>query len=336
MIQTWCNGSDSWQPCEALVRVACRETNRFANRISSKLDKLDANDKAAWGTAIIQFFQETLSRCLDIEVELQEEIIREKAKVFKKVADNDQDIAAAKSFESSTWASLVPSLKVRCIAAHFLQEALESLNENVPVPLMVAKELLDELNRSRELAEAAAKNEDIALAFQEAILSEWGMDEGDREEALMNVARLSQTQGSAMFFMMQTAGATNVMIQVLSALYEGEPSGSADSFAIPYLLEIMQDVFQKFAESEATEGHRISGGIKVALYCTTFSSTIVCLLKAMMAFDKDHFETQKAAFFPMVCGLITVQSEEIRELVQEILMTKFGPMLGVASNGMEA
>lgn len=245
------------------------------------------------------------------------------------------DIAAAKSFESSTWASLVPSLKIRCIAAHFLQEALQSLNESVPVPLPVAKDLLDELNRSRDLAEAAAKNEDIALAFQEAILSEWGMDDEDREEALMNVARLSQTQGSAMFFMMQTAGATNVMIQVLSALYEGEASGSSDSFAIPYLLEIMRDVFHKFAESETAEGHRISN-IKVAVYCTTFSSTIVCLLKAMIAFDKDHFEKQKAAFFPMVCRLITVQSEEIRELVQEILMTKFGPMLGVASDGMEA
>ncbi|KAL3938388.1 MAG: hypothetical protein SGBAC_006689 [Bacillariaceae sp.] len=335
MIQTWCNGTDSWQPCEALVRVACKETNRFANRVSAKLEGLDANDKAAWGTAIIQFFQETLRRCLDIEVELQEEIIQEKAKVFKRVADNDQDIAAAKSFESSTWASLVPSLKIRCIAAHFLQEALQSLNESVPVPLPVAKDLLDELNRSRDLAEAAAKNEDIALAFQEAILSEWGMDDEDREEALMNVARLSQTQGSAMFFMMQTAGATNVMIQVLSALYEGEASGSSDSFAIPYLLEIMRDVFHKFAESEAAEGHRISN-IKVAVYCTTFSSTIVCLLKAMIAFDKDHFEKQKAAFFPMVCRLITVQSEEIRELVQEILMTKFGPMLGVVSDGMEA
>jgi len=213
---------------------------------------------------------------------------------------------------------------------------LQSLNENVPVPVTIAKELLDELNRSRDLAEAAAKNEDIALAFQEAILSEWGMDEEDREEALMNVARLSQTQGSAMFFLMQTAGATNVMIQVLSALYEGDPSDSPESFAIPYLLKIMQDVFLKFTESEATEGHRVGGGIKVAAYCTTFSSTIVCLLKAMIAFDKDHFEQQKAAFFPMVCSLITVQGEEIRELVQEILMTKYGPMLGVTTNGMEA
>jgi len=137
MIQTWCNGSDSWQPCEALVRVACTETNRFANRVSARMDGLDANDKAVWGIAIIQFFKDTLSRCLDIEIELQDEIIKEKALVFKKVADNDQDITAARSFESSTWANLVPALKIRCIAAHFLQQALQSLNENVPVPVTI-------------------------------------------------------------------------------------------------------------------------------------------------------------------------------------------------------
>lgn len=237
-----------------------------------------------------------------------------------------------KSFEASSWVKLVPSLKVRCVAAHFLQQALESLDEAVIVPLLeekVVKDLLDELNRSRAMAEIAAKNEDLALAFQEAILSEWGMDEDDREEALMNVARLSQTQGSAMFFLTQTAGATNVMIQVLSALYESEKADTPESFAVPYLLDIMQDVFSKFAESESKEGHRMGGGIKVATYCTTFASTIVCLLKAMLAFDQEHFEKQKAAFFPKVCRLVTVQTDEIRELVQEILMKKFGPMLGV-------
>ena len=90
MIQIWCNGSDSWQPCEALVRVACKETYRFGHRVSGKMEGLDANDKAAWGMAVIQFFKDTLSRCLDIEIELQEEIIKEKALVLKKVADNDQ------------------------------------------------------------------------------------------------------------------------------------------------------------------------------------------------------------------------------------------------------
>ena len=94
----------------------------------------------------------------------------------------------------------------------------------------------------------------------------------------------------------------------------------------------------KFAESEANERHRIDpnmmrnaseSGIKVALYCTSFASVVVCLLEAMLSFDREHFERQKNIFFEMICRLITVQSDEIRELVQKILLTKFGPMLGV-------
>ena len=204
--------------------------------------------------------------------------------------------------------------------------------------------ILEELGRSRVISEKAAKDEDIAHAFQEAILSEWGMDDEDREEALVNVARLSQTQGSAMFFLTQTAGATSAMIRVLSALYDNDNYGSRENqwdheaFAIPFLLEIMQDVFMKFAESEANERHRIDpnmmrnaseSGIKVALYCTSFASVVVCLLEAMLSFDREHFERQKNIFFEMICRLITVQSDEIRELVQKILLTKFGPMLGV-------
>ena len=147
------------------------------------------------------------------------------------------------------------------------------------------------------------------------ILSEWGMDdENDREGALVNVARLSHTQGSAMFVLTQTADATNVIIRVLSALYDSKKyrgeeevttSWDHEAFAIPYLLDIMKDVFSNFAESEAKEGHRIDpnawrnhaeSGSKAALYCTTFATSIVCLLKAMLSFDQDHFPRQKSAF----------------------------------------
>jgi hypothetical protein len=220
------------------------------------------------------------------------------------------------------------------------------------VPLLSEKVvigLLHELNRSQEMAENAAKNEDIAHAFQEAILSDWGMDEEDRDESLVNVAKISQTQGSAMFFLTQTAGATNVMIRILSVLYVSEDNEGLDAgkwnheaYAISYLLEMMKDILTKFAESEAKEGHRIdpnvwrntaekgvSGKLKLAVYCTAFASSIECLLRAMLSFDQEHFERQKAAFFPMICRLITVQSDEIRSLVQQILLKKFGPMLDV-------
>eukprot|EP00980_Cylindrotheca_fusiformis_P007138 scaffold1501_cov130-Cylindrotheca_fusiformis.AAC.7 len=347
LIQLWCNGAESWEPCEALVRVACHECKRLSKRVPEKIKELEESDAVVWSNALVSFYQETLCQGINIEQSAKERLVEEKAKAFQENGEHgngianqkldqnageakgmDQDaeeakgmdqnaeeakgvdqrvgeaneLSSVKSFEVSSYVKLVPSLKVRCVAAHFLQQALESLDESVLVPFLdesVIKSLLDELNRSRDMAEIAAKNEYLALAFQEAILSEWGMDEENREEALMNVAMLSQTQGSAMFFLTQTAGATNVMIQVLSALYENGKAGASQSFAIPYLLKIMEDVFSKFSESESKEGHRMGGGIKVATYCTTFASTIVCLLKAILAFDQEHFEQQKAAFFPM-------------------------------------
>jgi hypothetical protein len=204
--------------------------------------------------------------------------------------------------------------------------------------------LLKGLNLSRELSDRAVKNEDLAHAFQESMLSEWGLDDEMGEEALVNVARLAHSQGSAMFFLSQTAGATNAVIVLLSALYDYEDDGESDegwdrvAFAAPYLLEIMKDVLTKFVESEAREGHRIdpnvwrhaveSGG-KAAIYCTSFASVVVGLLKTMLAFDQDHVERHKSSFFPMICRLVRVQSEEIRNLVQKILLQKFAPMMGV-------
>ena len=147
-----------------------------------------------------------------------------------------------------------------------------------------------------------------------------------------------------MFFLTQTAGATKAVIQLLGALheFEGKADGEGDwdreAFAAPHLLEIMKDVLSKFVESEAKEGHRIDpnvwrntneSGIKVAVYCTSFASVVVGLLKAMLMFQRSHFEKNKNDFFPMVCRLVRVQSDEIRHLVQRILLEKFGPMFGV-------
>ena len=204
--------------------------------------------------------------------------------------------------------------------------------------------LLRTLNRSRQLSERSVKNEDLAHAFQEAMLSEWGLGDEDVEEALMNVATLSQTQGSAMFFLTQSAGATNVVMRILRSLYQagGKSHNGVDwdreKFAAPHLLETMKDVLYKFVESEAKEGHLIdpnvwrnasaSGG-KVAVYCTSFAAVVVGILKAMLSFEADQLERNKHAFFPMICRLIRVQSDEIRHLVHDIMMEKFAPMLGV-------
>ena len=250
--------------------------------------------------------------------------------------------------DALTWVKLVPVLKTRCIAAHLLHRAFIGIGfEGLLVPLLaqnVASDLLNTLNRSREFSDDAVENDDIAHAFQEATYSEWGLEEDLGEEALVNVAKLSQTRGSSMFFLTQSSGATNASIQILTALYEFEGESGAGvewdktKFAAPYLLDLMKDVLVKFIESEARERHRIDpnvwrnaaeSGIKIAVYCTSFASVVVVLLKAMLAFDQSHIERNKQDFFTTVCRLIRVQNDEIRQLVQRILMEKFAPLLGV-------
>mmetsp|Transcript_59953 Transcript_59953/g.147342 ORF Transcript_59953/g.147342 Transcript_59953/m.147342 type:complete len:2142 (-) Transcript_59953:113-6538(-) len=247
--------------------------------------------------------------------------------------------------ESSVWMKLLPALKIRCIAGHHLQQGLLALQEDeltARVDRDAIALLLKTLNLSRELAEGGVKNKDLAHAFQEVMFNDFLVDEG--EEALLNIAHLNDTQGSAMFFLTQTAGATNAVIRMLNALYdyeeafEGSDTWDRRSYASQYLMEIMEDIFFKFAESEAKEGHRIDpnvwrntsdSGVKVAVYCTSFASVVVGLLKAMLSFDPSHIERNKAVFFPMICELVCVQSEEIRRLVRQILVEKFSPMLGI-------
>jgi hypothetical protein len=250
--------------------------------------------------------------------------------------------------QSSVWMKLLPALKIRCIAAHYLQQGLLSLHEDELIRHVdrdAIALLLKTLNLSRELAESGVKSKDLAHAFQEVIFNDFLVEEG--EEALLNIAHLNDTQGSAMFFLTQTAGATNAVIRMLNALYDYEKAFDSEetwdrrSYASQYLMEIMEDIFFKFAESEAKEGHRIDpsvwrntndSGVKVAMYCTSFASVVVGLLKAMLSFDPSHIERNKAVFFPMVCELVCVQSEEIRKLVRQILVEKFSPMLGIAQD----
>jgi len=246
------------------------------------------------------------------------------------------------------WVKLVPRLKIRSIAAHYLHQSLNTMDETAVVPYLeedIAAALFMTLNRSRDIAENAGKNEDLAHAFQEAALSQWGEEDEMGEDALVNIAKFANSQASAVFFLTQTAGATHAVIRLLSALFEYDRRGSnmasenewdRETFAAPYLLGVIQDVLTKFVESEAKEGHRVDpnvwrntteSGVKVALYCTSFASVVVGLLKAMLTFDSIHFERHKGTFFPMICRLVPVQSEEIRTLVQRILLEKFGPII---------
>lgn len=257
------------------------------------------------------------------------------------------------SMDPLGWVKLVPILKIRCISAYFLHQALIPIKSEPFISCLdqdMSTRLLKSLNRSRRMAELCVKNEDLAHAFQEAILSEWGDDEEMGEEALVNIARLSQTQGSSMFFLTQTAGATQATIWLLNAFFEYKTESPViqcwdrESFAAPHLLEIIKDVLTKFVESESREGHRIDpnvwrnsteSGVKIAVYCTSFASVVVDLLHILLSFSQKHMQLYGAAFFPTVCNLIPVQSDEIRSMVRSILLEKFGPIVAGVSGRME-
>jgi len=462
--QRWCNGDiTQWVPCEAVVRIATSELERFMKLVTRAITEIDIIDSIVWANQIVEFYSEVLYHNLEMEQEMMEMLLDAKfialhsasssssgsmrrpsngISVFEKGRQVETDFGMGKledkrsctdvdgeqktietiqleygilfrptevvvetassravvprlsvatfakldskfnTPESPNWMKLLPAFKLRCVTAHYLQQILLSLREEDLIGVLsqeTTTKLLQTLNISREFAEDVVKNEDITHAFQEAMLTDWGLDDDTMgEEALVNIARLNTTQGSAMYFLTQTAGATNGVIRFLSALYdhnheerfqlrsnnniEGGSGGSGDVdvdaeqqgiqwdrriFAGQYLSTLMHDIFFKFSESEAKEGHKVDPNVwrttatdsssrggtssqpKVAIYCTSFASVVVGLLHAMLSFEPSFIERNKAAFFPMVCALVGVRSEEIRKLVRRVLTEKFGPLLGL-------
>lgn len=204
--------------------------------------------------------------------------------------------------------------------------------------------LLENLDRSRIVSSSAVANEDIAMAFQESLLKEWGDGIRVPDEDTEASARLSLLHGSAIFFLAQEASATKAYLRLLSSLYLKSPR-SVDGwdrveFAESILTSSMTVALDKFLVSEEKDGHLIdqnmwrhaieSGG-KVALYCTTFASTIVDILNVILEMGPAQFAKQKHVFFPRICALVRVQSNEIREIVQDILSVHVASFVGVTA-----
>jgi len=241
-------------------------------------------------------------------------------------------------------------LKRRCVAAHCLHQALSAdiLESFLPfVSEPDATLLLKVLQASDASAAAAVNDEDLATAFQEALFCDWGDGVAAVEEALENAARLSHRHGSGVFFLTQQAGASNAAIRLLSVLYRGterrRSTGSWDRarFAEAPLLEAVRDVVHRFLESDRQDGHLIdphvwrnageSGG-KVALYCTAFAGVVLEILRVLRSLDLERFAAHKQFLFPVVCALVQAHSEEVRQLVQEVLLHQVGPLIEVSTS----
>jgi len=241
------------------------------------------------------------------------------------------------------WEAHVPELKIRSICAYGVQQSLSDLID-VFLPYASQKNvsaLIESLTQSSAVADTAGSDQDVSTAFQEALFSDWGDGVEEVQQALESAARMSHLHGSGMFFFAQEAGATNTMILVLSVLYADTGQGGASwkpSYAEPYLVNTMLKVLHKFLESERRDGHLIdpnvwrnaseSGG-KVALYCTCFAYVVVQMLKTISAFRPDQFSKHRQEFFPVICSLVSSQSEEIRKVVSDILLRQVAPMIGV-------
>jgi hypothetical protein len=246
------------------------------------------------------------------------------------------------------WEELVPSLKIRCVAAHCLQQSLLSVLDAFifRAPELSVSELFQTLTESRTAAQEAGKDKDVSTAFQEALLHDWGDGVAEVEYALENAARLSHLHGSAMFFLTQEASATHALTHMLSSLYLNKTDENSlhdekwdyVAFAEPHFLAMLKEVIGNFIESEGKDGHLIdpnvwrnvseSGG-KVALYCTSFATVVVELLRIIRAVTPEQFSRHKHVFFPTLFSLVSAQSEEIRKLVQEILERHVAPLLNV-------
>lgn len=426
----WCVGrSDSdasrnWYPCEALIRIACREVYRLPHRLyhDKEFNLLPHEEREAWTSLLFKLYCDILGCSLNIEDSTKQELLESKEKAFlgKHGNDNNDDFddldkeeieidtpygsgrlidtvvrsgthievihlhfgatlyrPAAPRLEANTaipsevsgklllsfistptaatkirnltlslpivpeahWVQLVPILKVRCVAAHCLQQSLVDILRDLIS--YAAKEdlsvLLNVLNQSRRVAANAVGDDDIATAFQEVLLKDWGDGIQMAEEVMETKARLSLLHSSATFFLSQEAGATKAVINLLSLLYF---SNDADitSFAEPQLVSLMEEILDKFLASESKDGHMIdmnawrnaseSGG-KLPLYCTMFASVVIDILRTIFSMEEDQFERHKQTLFPAICSLVRVHSDEIRRIVQEILIVQVAPKIGV-------
>jgi hypothetical protein len=112
-----------------------------------------------------------------------------------------------------------------------------------------------------------------------------------------------------------------------------------EAFAEPILLERTMHVLNRFVESETSEGHIIDpnvwrnaskSGEKIAIFCTSFAFVVVNILNVMLSMTQEQFTRHRQHFYPALCLLVRVQSDEIRQLVSQVLQEKIAPLLNVS------
>ena len=379
----WYVGDQSggtWTPCEALVRISCREMQTFADRIAEHIHDLEPLDKQGWASCVLEFFAEALVLNATAEENARRSVDEQRrsaktspkerkrsvssdgngeiSEIVKEAESKSGDVVEQSSPKSESVKKEEPTdppapgqkgvsaLKIRSVAAHCTNQSILRVGgKMVPyVSRYVISDIFESLNKSRTTSAAAAVDEELSMAFQEALLNAWGGEVADLQEVIEDSSRLSQLHGSAMFFLTQEAGATQAALHVLSALYSDEqPPGAAEwdkeSFAESHMFYIINDVLDKFIASERKDGHLIdanvwrkagsTGGVKVAYYCTSFASVVLEILSSIQGMSSEQFSRHKQDIFPRLCKLVRVRSDEVRDRVHDVLMEQIGPLIHV-------
>jgi len=327
-----------WQPCEALVRIGCKEWSRLFRRVLQAVPTLDQVEGKAWLKEMSTSLSDTLLKNIELEEKIRDDIVESKLASLEKRGHND----------GADYLGMMPTLKTRCIASHCLQQYISTFVDQFAV--LTSEEeascLLNTLNQSRIASMKARRDEDLSHAFQEACLAQWG-DSVEEIDAAMERANsgLGHRGSSQMFFLTQEASATNALILLLSLLYrkrqDADCSWDTEAFAEPLLFERIMNVLADFLESEERDGLFIDPNVwrsvsersgQVAFYCTSFAGVVVQILDMICNLEKNQFDCHKESLFPIMCSLIRVQSDEIRHLVANVFRKQIGSMIGVSDS----
>lgn len=250
------------------------------------------------------------------------------------------DIAQMKSFDHFDTRQLIRQLKVKCIAAHCLQQHVLKFVSIFPTTGGKAgiSSLLQSLEESRIFASKAVIDNQLSTYFEDSQSIEW--DDSEQPGTSVVSPRVLHHDKSKMFFLTQEAGANDSIIQFLSAMYCSVGGDTNDwdrvAFSEPLLIGRLVDVLNRFVLSEKEEGSDMDpnvwrnvneSGCKVAVYCTSFAGVVVNILDSILRFNDQQFERQKELIYPILCSLVKVQSSEIRVLLCEIFERKVSTLL---------
>jgi hypothetical protein len=78
----WCLGWSTWRPCEALVRISCRELRRFPLRVAEILPELSETEATSWTALILKLFSEIISENVAIQNTARQELVESKQKAL--------------------------------------------------------------------------------------------------------------------------------------------------------------------------------------------------------------------------------------------------------------